>query len=165
MIKVGDREIHGLDAEPKWAKFRKKPVVIDAFKTEKELKIPTLEGEMTANPGDWVIRGVKGEVYPCKPDVFQQTYEKEGPKPKYKMGFKIGLQKTELAGNACCQVVLQNDVSRFLKVYTTNSTYGIISENRVTKNQDCILLEHGRLPLEKIMAAFQLISEAHKGLV
>lgn len=37
--------------------------------------IHTLEGEMTASPGDWIIRGVKGEFYPCKPDVFTQTYE------------------------------------------------------------------------------------------
>jgi len=37
--------------------------------------IPTLEGTMTANEGDWIIRGVKGELYPCKPDVFDATYE------------------------------------------------------------------------------------------
>ena len=39
------------------------------------LKIPTLEGAMTANLYDWVIRGVKGEFYPCKPDIFAATYE------------------------------------------------------------------------------------------
>jgi hypothetical protein len=39
------------------------------------LDIPTLEGTMTARPGDWVICGVKGEVYPCKPDIFETTYE------------------------------------------------------------------------------------------
>ena len=38
--------------------------------------IDTLEGTMTVAPGDFVIRGVAGEVYPCKPDVFEQTYEK-----------------------------------------------------------------------------------------
>jgi hypothetical protein len=37
--------------------------------------IDTLEGEMTATPGDWIIRGVQGELYPCKPDIFAQTYE------------------------------------------------------------------------------------------
>jgi hypothetical protein len=37
--------------------------------------IPTLEGEMTASKGDWIIRGVKGEFYPCKPDIFDATYE------------------------------------------------------------------------------------------
>lgn len=37
--------------------------------------IGTLEGEMCAAPGDWIIRGVKGEIYPCKPDIFAATYE------------------------------------------------------------------------------------------
>jgi hypothetical protein len=37
--------------------------------------IRTLEGEMTASPGDWVIKGVAGEFYPCKPDIFAATYE------------------------------------------------------------------------------------------
>ena len=39
------------------------------------LLINTLEGEMSANPGDWIIKGVKGEFYPCKPDIFTATYE------------------------------------------------------------------------------------------
>ncbi|WP_431321662.1 hypothetical protein [Rhizobium sp. YTU87027] len=38
--------------------------------------IPTLEGDMTCSPGDWVIKGVKGEFYPCKPDIFEATYER-----------------------------------------------------------------------------------------
>jgi hypothetical protein len=81
-------------------KFRKKPIVIEAveFRDTTEsmcelseflgtarfsvpragittLIIPTLEGDLTAVPGDWVIRGVKGEFYPCKPDIFAATYE------------------------------------------------------------------------------------------
>jgi len=40
------------------------------------LHIPTLEGLMLALEGDWVIRGVKGELYACKPDVFEATYER-----------------------------------------------------------------------------------------
>jgi len=39
------------------------------------LHIGTLEGVMAAAPGDWIIRGVKGEIYPCKPDIFAATYE------------------------------------------------------------------------------------------
>ena len=39
------------------------------------LLIPTLEGEHIASHGDWIIRGVAGEFYPCKPDIFDQTYE------------------------------------------------------------------------------------------
>lgn len=41
------------------------------------LHIGTLEGVMTASPGDWIIRGVKGEIYPCKPDIFEMTHEGE----------------------------------------------------------------------------------------
>lgn len=83
-------------------KLRKKPVVIDAFQLpaagedvseafhewcnevgfvnwtserDETLAIQTLEGVMTAQPGDWIIKGVKGEFYPCKPDIFAATYE------------------------------------------------------------------------------------------
>ena len=87
------------------ARFRKKPVVIEAFKwtadvTQTEdpdwiiealkdgsveivndgtrnvqLAISTLEGTMIASRGDYIIKGVQGEIYPCKPDIFEQTYE------------------------------------------------------------------------------------------
>ena len=40
-----------------------------------KLKISTLEGDMFADRGDWIIKGVKGEYYPCKPDIFEATYE------------------------------------------------------------------------------------------
>ena len=76
------------------AKFRKKPVVIEARRLQLgeyfgdwdgvEINYPgsmggarihTLEGVMEAQPGDWIIKGVQGEHYPCKPDIFAQTYE------------------------------------------------------------------------------------------
>ena len=79
------------------AKYRKKPVVIDAIQWTGEnmsemqsfcgeavvfkLMAPpipvfkTLEGELKASIGDWIIKGVKGEFYPCKPDIFAATYE------------------------------------------------------------------------------------------
>jgi hypothetical protein len=81
-------------------KFRKKPVVIEARQlipensqelaewcggsvkgtmldmTERVVSIETLEGEMRANMGDWIIKGVNGEFYPCKPDIFEKTYER-----------------------------------------------------------------------------------------
>lgn len=59
--------------EPK--SFRKKPIVIRAVKAQSTWTIPTLEGTMTANPGDWIIEGVNGEFYPCKADIFEKTYE------------------------------------------------------------------------------------------
>ena len=85
-------------------KFRKKPITIEAIQTSEALahaigaweKLPawlhaayevgtvifatdhvsirTLEGEMRADRDDWIIRGVKGELYPCKPDIFEATY-------------------------------------------------------------------------------------------
>ena len=56
-------------------KYVKKPVVIEAYQTDKEMIIHTLEGDMKAMPGDYIITGVNGEQYPCKPDVFKKTYE------------------------------------------------------------------------------------------
>lgn len=79
-------------------RFRKKPVEIEATQLTREnvgelafyvggevifsfdpvgvqLLIPTLEGTMTAREGDWIITGVQGEKYPCKPDIFEATYE------------------------------------------------------------------------------------------
>ena len=79
--------------------YRKKPVVIEAFRFQIDDYMPdwfadavsncsvtlhedgtchinTLEGKMLANKGDYVIRGVSGEMYPCKPDIFEKTYEK-----------------------------------------------------------------------------------------
>ena len=80
-------------------KYRKKPVVVDAFHYkgyedfnllrlfvgeamplhdmgDGKIGITTLEGVMEASPGDWIIKGVKGEFYPCKPDIFAATYER-----------------------------------------------------------------------------------------
>ena len=83
-------------------KYRKKPVIVDAVQwngilscldeikpfdrtvelaqsfMEREpaaLIINTLEGDMRADYGDWIIKGVNGEIYPCKPDIFEATYE------------------------------------------------------------------------------------------
>lgn len=58
------------------AKYRKKPVIIEAYQTDKEMIIHTLEGDMKASIGDYIITGVNGEKYPCKPDIFNKTYEK-----------------------------------------------------------------------------------------
>ena len=56
-------------------KYRKKPIIITAYKTDKEIYIDTLEGTLKANIGDYIITGIKGEKYPCKPDIFHETYE------------------------------------------------------------------------------------------
>ena len=81
------------------AKYRKKPIVIEAEQwtgNPKEMPIPpvshsllrqdrrggkwylkTLEGWYVLTPGDWLITGIAGEIYPCKPDIFEATYEPE----------------------------------------------------------------------------------------
>lgn len=55
--------------------YRKRPVVIQAAIVTKDLYINTLEGRMHADVGDYLIIGVEGERYPCKPDIFAKTYE------------------------------------------------------------------------------------------
>lgn len=85
--------------------YRKKPVVIEAvqwtgenmgdilgffggcaLREDQDIIINTLEGEMRARPGDWIIKGVKGEFYPCKPDIFAATYEAaDGPSASLRM--------------------------------------------------------------------------------
>ena len=56
-------------------KFRKKPIIIEAYQPKEEKIIQTLEGPLRAAPGDWIITGLRGEQYPCKPDIFEKTYE------------------------------------------------------------------------------------------
>ena len=56
-------------------KYRKKPIIVEAYQTDVELDIETLEGVMHASVGDYIITGVNGEKYPCKPDIFEKTYE------------------------------------------------------------------------------------------
>jgi hypothetical protein len=79
-------------------RYRKKPVIIEAIQWDGThggadaiasafgvdakrlefgngvLDVVTLEGSLSASPGDWIIRGIKGELYPCKPDIFAATY-------------------------------------------------------------------------------------------
>lgn len=61
--------------EPNVCKYRKKPIVVEAYQTDRTIVIPTLEGDMIAGRGDYIITGVDGEKYPCKPDIFEKTYE------------------------------------------------------------------------------------------
>lgn len=69
------------------AKYAKKPVVIEAYRANKEMIIHTLEGDMKASIGDYIITGVNGEQYPCKPDIFRKTYEPFETKVETKLTF------------------------------------------------------------------------------
>jgi len=59
----------------KMAKFRKKPVVIEAIRIREQVAISTLEGTLVGNAGDWLITGIEDEKYPCDDAIFRQTYE------------------------------------------------------------------------------------------
>ena len=56
-------------------KYRKKSVVIEAYQTDIEFDIFTLEGTLHASIGDYIITGIQGEIYSCKPDIFEAIYE------------------------------------------------------------------------------------------
>lgn len=64
----------GIYYVPIWAVIAQKEGVL-FFKDQGELFIKTLEGDMHVIVGDYVIQGVNGEIYPCKPDIFHKTYE------------------------------------------------------------------------------------------
>ncbi len=55
--------------------FRSKPVVIEAIRLREPGIVKTLEGDMLASKGDWLIKGIEGELYPCKDSVFRKKYE------------------------------------------------------------------------------------------
>lgn len=63
------------------AKYRKKPVIIEAVRQDKSFIVETLEGTMLGNAGDWLITGVEGEQYPCKHEIFIKTYDRVEPTP------------------------------------------------------------------------------------
>jgi len=85
-------------------RFRKKPIEIEAYQfngptswvsvpyefgksvfpdtSDGSWRICTLEGELTVSKGDWIIKGIKGEFYPCKPDIFEMTYDPVDPAQK-----------------------------------------------------------------------------------
>lgn len=56
-------------------KFVKNPVIVEAYQVDEVVKIETLEGTMIASPGDWIVKGIYGEKYPVKPDIFKITYQ------------------------------------------------------------------------------------------
>jgi hypothetical protein len=67
---------HALTDDIRWVKYRKKPVVIEAIKMDEDFCVETLEGVMKGDAGDYLIRGVELELYPCKPSIFEKSYEK-----------------------------------------------------------------------------------------
>lgn len=60
----------GMEAAPEWYPYR-----IDSFHGVAGTIVPTLEGQMLGGHGDYIIRGIEGEIYPCKAEIFEKTYE------------------------------------------------------------------------------------------
>ena len=136
-------------------KYRKKPVLIEAIQLTSDvaqfwrvyefmrsdvqewddepfrIRIRTLEGEMWATEGDWVIKGVQGEFYPCKPDIFAQTYESAArPAPE-----ALGAAKGELSDAEIEEFVaplIQEHLSGYARQYVTYNDGR--SNNRVTSD-------------------------------
>lgn len=106
-------------------KFKKKPVEVEAFRLGYDIEpewfignsrvcnfmeekcinghvscdLETLEGTMRANKGDYIIQGVKGEIYPCKADIFEMTYEKVEYREKNKLSTEMTLDSTNFQEN------------------------------------------------------------------
>lgn len=111
-------------------KFRKKPVEVEAVRWDGtiggmmeikrftdgktkmrgngNLAIETLEGTMEASPGDWIIKGIKGEFYPCKPDIFAKTYE------------RVGMQHIESKECWCSPVMYYKDEETGVECWSHN---------------------------------------------
>lgn len=125
-------------------KYRKKPVEIEAIQFEDTperiseiaefvgadicvnyndpehpyIPIDTLEGTMKANVGDYIIKGVKGEFYPCKPDIFEQTYNR--------IGTPLGRMETEIDAlvDRCLKLKAFMKTDKFLAL--DNETIGLL---------------------------------------
>ena len=136
--------------------FRKKPVIIEAvqwtgenFKKIQEfcpsiidmgyggenswpLSIPTLEGNMVAQRGDYIIKGVKGEFYPCKPDIFEATYERADKKDSIVLA-RIQKGECPICGKELkSSIVIVND-DRYGKVKVCNTHK--VAANGVRENE------------------------------
>ncbi len=116
------------------AKYRKRPIVIEAVQITDRMRtgietlplgvqhrydgggmvINTLEGRMKVGVGDWIITGVKGEKYPCKPDIFEATYEKVQD---------IDLKETEIEKLAkkAARTGNRSDLQAYLKARRNNA--------------------------------------------
>lgn len=158
--------------------FRKKPVVVEAwrftgqdrmdwpepFASSNDLRpvlddhkpmlvavdIPTLEGTMRANKGDWIIRGVKGELYPCRDDIFREIYEEVAPEP--------AVATAEIHSLAQARANRDDDNSGLTVADNLEATLAAVKEGRMAGGQSIILL----LDRESDEAAYNIIIRTSK---
>ena len=143
-------------------RVRKKPVEVEAMKLHKEnieevaqwanalimtrgdnlqkfLNILTLEGTVSAQIGDWIIKGVNGEFYPCKHDIFMKTYDiVEGDIPEGKFPFIEVISITD-NDDGTAEMVFDMDM-RTMKVF---AKYGLVTILR--EEAERVLKEHGEM--------------------
>lgn len=134
-------------------KYRKKPVVVEAvqwngnnhkevidfaenkiwFDALGNIWIATLEGDMVAKKGDYIIKGVQGEYYPCKPDIFAETYEKRRSKMLKKAKQLASQEFSRLAGRE----IKEEDCFVVWFSKTLQNWKALVSTNKITSSETC----------------------------
>lgn len=132
---------------------------IDAFlaSANETIKIKTLEGIMTAQKGDWIIRGIKGEIYPCKDDIFKATYDFVNLK-HIKIGDNLAgktiyIGETNYLGNEPENIIV---VDENHKIITEKDVDGNITKMKLIDNNNdteetMVLYENGKRTSDRIV--------------
>lgn len=158
-----NRETFSLRESDEWEKYV-------AIVEREGFKISTLEGEMLANISDWIIKGVNGEFYPCKPDIFEKTYEDAATAPTPQEGnipgWVWGSTKPIYAFN---ENDLHGMITDFLNDYLKDNGYSggsesdsdrMMDELNKRKNAALSILENGTPPQEGRQEAREEKAEA-----
>ena len=133
---------------------------IDAFlaSANEIIKIKTLEGIMSAKKGDWIIKGIEGEIYPCKDEVFKATYDfvnlrhiKVGDNLA---GKTIYIGETNYLGNGIEDVIV---IDESHKIVTEKDVNGYVTKMKLIDDNDetgttMILYENGKRTLDRVIA-------------
>lgn len=84
-VKIGGKRIRTGDyLSGKWKAVRKLPIIVGAIQMQEDFEIDTLEGTHQGKAGDYLLKGVRGELYPVKKDIFDETYEEVTTHPALK---------------------------------------------------------------------------------
>ena len=94
-VMSGGRTYEEDDLKNAWRDYQKKPIIVQALIIVHPFEVETLEGTMRGNAGDYLIKGIDGELYPCKPNIFHKTYDIKYPSTQRDV--KISLLKGDFA--------------------------------------------------------------------
>lgn len=132
---------------------------IDAFlaSANEIIKIKTLEGTMSAKKGDWIVRGVKGEIYPCKDEIFKATYDFVNLS-HIKVGDNIAgqfvyIDEINFLGNYAKDIIVVDDNH---KIVTVKDVDGKITEMKLidindTEGEQIVLYKHGKRLMDRVL--------------